>query len=184
MQSDQQFDWLDTETRSILSEVPPSKESAADLNSYSLLLLKQGDDRRRIEESVAGLQQGSAGLTNEPPSVVARGMTLDEALAGQFALACCDCVSAFVVDEVADQAEEEYLSKLYDAVKQSTEFESVNVEVRSVPNSELGRKFSWQFLGLAVAVPRPCEVRVYRKKARLMQHWAARCGVQISGLCF
>ncbi len=111
--------------------------------------------------------------------MIAQQLTLDEAMGGQFALACCDCVSAFFPDEVVYDANAGYLHELSEAVIRSAEFEPVTVRLVAILPSEKGRQFSWQFLGVAVGIATPSEIQVHRKKARLMMHWAPKCDVRL-----
>jgi hypothetical protein len=170
-------DWLDTETRAMLCAEPPQKITAIGIESYSLLLLKHGNDRRRTEDVVTMIRTDNPILLVDYPFVVAQEMTLDEALAGQFALACCDCISAVVRDEVICGASRDYLNSLNKQVKESSEFEMVGVTITQIPHTEEGRRFCWQFLGLAAGMAVPAARQFFRKKARLMQHWAERCGI-------
>jgi hypothetical protein len=111
--------------------------------------------------------------------VVRQQLTLEEAMAGQFALCCCDCVSAFVDDNIVCDGYTSIVEELSAIVTNSAEFSPVTVRVDSIPHTEWGRRFSWQFLGFAVGVATPVEMTVHRKKARLMMHWAPQCGVQM-----
>jgi hypothetical protein len=172
-------EWLDTETQALLCAEPPPKLTAIGVEAYSLLLLKQCNDRQRIREVVAMIQEQNPVIATDLPFVVGQEMTLEEAMAGQFALACCDCMSAFVRDDVIRDAGRAYLHQLNEQVKNSSEFESVNVMIVHVPNSEEGRRFCWQFLGLATGAAMPAARKIFRKKARLMEHWARRSGVDL-----
>ena len=172
-------DWLDTETRAILCQRPPAVHTAIGTEGYSLLLLKAGADENRAIQAVSEIQRHGAMNATGVSIVVAQQLTLDDAMAGQFALSCCDCVSAFVADEVVCSSNAEYLHELSDAVMQSPEFEPVTVRLISIPPNEMGRRFAWQFLGVAVGIARPCEIQVHWKKARLMMHWARACNVHL-----
>lgn len=171
-------EWLDTETKSILCREPPEKTAPPQTEGYSLLLLEKGTDERRIDEVVAAIQRGTPAIPDDRPFVIARQLCLDDALAGQFALACCDCVTAFVRDAVICDSDCDYLRQLYGQVMGSPEFASVLVELLSVPVTDDGRRFCWQFLGLATPAV-PATFRVFRKKARLMEHWAKKTGVVV-----
>ncbi len=172
-------DWLDTEARAILCKSPPAIQTAVDTEGYSLLLVKAGPDNSRAIQVVSEIQRYGAKNSTDIPIVIAQQMTLDDAMAGQFALSCCDCISAFVRDEVVYDANAGYLHELAEEVTHSPEFEPVTVRLISIPPTDHGRRFSWQFLGVAVGIATPSEVQVHRKKARLMMHWATRCGVHL-----
>ena len=61
----------------------------------------------------------------------------------------------------------------------SLEFEPVTVRLIAIPSNAPGRRFSRQFLGVAIGVATPSEIEVHRKKARLMMHWATKCGADL-----
>jgi len=172
-------DWLDTETRAILRKSPPAVETAVDAKGYSLLLVKAGRDESRAIQAVSEIQRYGATNSTNISIVIAQQLTLDAAMAGQFALSCCDCVSAFVPDEVVYDANAGYLYELSEAVTRSPEFEWITVRLISIPPNDRGRQFAWQFLGMAVGFATPSEIQVHRKKARLMMHWAPKCGVRL-----
>ena len=96
-------DLLDTETKAELCPDPPDKLVAIGIESYSLLLLNKGTDERRINPVVAGIRKHATEGQSDYPFIVARQLTLDNAIAGQLALACCDCVSAFIRDELVEE---------------------------------------------------------------------------------
>ena len=97
----------------------------------------------------------------------------------RYSVRCCDCVSAFITDEVVYDANARYLQQLSEEIMRSPEFEPISVGLFFIPLSDLGRRFSWQFLGVAVGIATPSEIQVHRKKARLMTHWAAKCDVDL-----
>jgi hypothetical protein len=170
--------WLDTETRAILCPVPPQKLVSVGVESYSLLLLKNGEDQERTDDIVTAIRD-HAPPTLEYPFVIGQGMDLDDALAGQFALACCDCVGAFVADELVNQSALDLFRQLLSEVLSSPEFERVQVNVEHIPQTDVGRRFSWQFFGLATGLPAPATYVMYRKKERLMEHCAAKAGAAV-----
>lgn len=172
-------EWLDTETKALLCADPPEKSTAIAAEGYSLLLVRRGLDEQRLEDVVGMIQKENPVVLVEYPFVVAQEMTLEEALAGQFALACCDCISAFVSDEVVCNCDPNYLQELNRQVMQSPEFKFINVTILHIPHTEESHRFCWQFLGLAAGVPAPTTRLVFRKKARLMEHWAKRSGVEL-----
>lgn len=115
--------------------------------------------------------QGSEG-ESEYPFIVARQLTLDDAIAGQLALACCDCVSAFIRDELVEEQATEVFRQLYSEVMNSREFQSVDVSVIHLPQTDVGRHICWQIFGLATRLTTPATFRMYRKKARMLTLWA------------
>ncbi len=144
-----------------------------------MLLVKAGPDRNRAIQSVSEIKRFGAKNSTNISIVIAQQLTLDNAMAGQFALSCCDCVSAFVADEIVCDANAGYLQQLSEAVMASPEYELVTVRLMSIPSNDIGRRFSWQFLGVSVGIATPSEIEVHRKKARLMMHWAGKCDVQL-----
>ena len=167
-------DWLDPKTRAILCKSPPTVQTVVDTEGYSLLLVKAGGDDNRAIQVVSEIQRRGARNSTSISIVIAQQLMLDDAMAGQFALSCCDCVSAFVADEVVCDANAGYVHELSDTIIHSPEFEPIAVRLISIPPSDLGRRFSWQFLGVAVGIATPSEIQVHRKKARLMTHWATK----------
>ena len=169
--------WLDTETRERLQADLPKFTEVAEA-AVSVILLRAGADSRRIEKVVMEL----ARLTTPPqpsmPLVVCQGLTLDDAMIAQAAFACCDSVAVFVRDELTEQMSYEAFLELQSEVEQSAEYQPVRVRLESMPRNEQTRRFFWIFLGLAVGLDLPTEVVAYRKKARLMQHWASHLGGQ------
>ncbi len=173
--------WLDTKTRSDLGVSPPVRETAVDIKSYSLLLLKAGPDESWAINVVAEIQRCGARNSTRLPNVIAQQMKFDDAWSGQLALSCCDCISAFLPDEIVADEDVAYLQHLSDKVMSSPEFERVPVRVMSIPATDLGRRYSRQFLGVAAGLHLPLDTQIHRKKARLMQHWADQCGVRLDG---
>ena len=91
-----------------------------------------------------------------------------------------DAIGVVIANEVVAQAQPSYLGGLYARRRCSDEFSEVTVSIRNVPEDQDGAKFLDQFLGLtdAGAMPRTrsLTLRVLRKKARIMAHWATRIG--------
>ena len=173
------LNWLDLETRAQLLPAPPEDAIATAMQSYSLLLLKFGSERLRTAEVVREFQR-SVGWRNEDlPFVIARGLTVADALVGQLALACCDCITAFVADEHIRDDNTLFLQRLLLEVSASPEFESVPVRLDVIPDTEASKRFCWQFLGNALGCKLPATFEFYRKKVRLMKHWAGRVGVRM-----
>lgn len=180
MQFASDHNWLDPETRSLLSKTPYRSETAVDCRGYSLLLLRAGSDTSRIVQAVADIQRHGGKNSTNIPIVIAQQLTVDQAMAGQFALCCCDCVSGFVDDNLVENDDATLADDLTSIVMNCEEFSLVSLRVNHIPPTELGRRFAWQFLGYAIGVSTPLELNVYYKKARLMLHWAPRCGVDLS----
>ena len=92
-------------------------------------------------------------------------------------------MSVFLDDEVVRDGDPEYLRDLYAQVRESSEFEEVTLEIRSVPPTAEGARFVQQFLGRGPgpadwpAFPR--HERMMRKKARVMLHWAPKTGADV-----
>jgi hypothetical protein len=172
-------EWLDRETKAILCHDLPDKAIASATMLYSLLLIDKGEDEQRIKEVVSAIRATAPPTTSDYPFVVGQQMTLEDAPAGQFALACCDCVTAFVRDEIVDDSAIKAFRRIHSEVMKSPEFERIVVQTDFIPDSEQGRRFGWQFFGLATGLQFPTIRSVYRKKARLMEHWAKKAGVTL-----
>jgi hypothetical protein len=171
-------EWLDPTTRAILCRNATNRKASVQAGAYSLLLLEKGIDDARIQETIAAIQQG-ASPTSELPFVLVQHMSFVDALAGQFALACCDCAAAILPDEVLDRADRAFFRELYVQVINSDDYQRIQVEVSDVPPTDEGRRFCWQFLGLATGLALPSRQKVFRIKAELMAHWAKRSGISI-----
>ncbi len=114
-------------------------------------------------------------LITWPPFSVKRGLSHEDASFGQFELISCDSISVILTDEVFDGATQEYLNDLYGRLLQSSEFEIVALRIVFMPRTERGLNFIDQFVGDAPGWQTD-ELRVHRKKARIMKHWATRLG--------
>ena len=121
---------------------------------------------------------GNYGTPNSTayPFVIRQGLSLDDAIAGQFALACCDCASAFVRDNIVATLADPDFAELFSELSGSPEFNLVDVKIVSIPSNDAGRRCLWQFLGLAVGVALPQKLRAMRIKARLLKHFAEKIG--------
>jgi hypothetical protein len=178
-------DWLDTETKAILQGAPPAKLAPPDTVGFTLVLLSKSDDHRRLQDALAkaGSRDPAALLAGECPQIVAAGVTLEEALLGQFELACCDSAAVFLRDAVVAADDRSYLSRLYSELLTGEEFEPTGIEIRSVPNDSRGRRFLNQFVGTEETwiqlIGLPLRLRVMGKKARLMWHWGTKIGAEI-----
>jgi hypothetical protein len=168
-------EWIDPETKALLRRSPPLIQCPVDADSYALVLLVRGADNARIDEAVSAIVRDETVPPADLPFVVVRGLSLEEAFVGQFALACCDCAVSFVPDEVARQADRAWWPQFYREVMQSGDFQQVVVDLMDVPPGEAGRRYAWQFLGMAtVAVPQA--LTIFRIKAELMEYWGNRLG--------
>ncbi len=183
--------WLDTETKALLQPTPPEKSTSIGVSGFTLVLLKKGLEPDRIARALQRIwrdprRSAASVLLGSCPVVVRSGLVVEEALAGQFELICCDCISVFVRDEIAAEGASEYLRQLYSQLRLSPEFEPVFLAIQFVPDSDLGRRFCDQFLSTAAgkSVRFGCDFlmrdRVFRKKARMMAHWATEIGVRLA----
>lgn len=170
-------DWLDTQTKAQLAADPPDKLAPPIVSGFSLVLLQRGPDRLRVERILTRLVVNLASISTECPCVVRRGLSLADALLGQFEFICADSISIFVGDEVAQNAPPTYLNDLFGRLRKSPEFQLVTVCVRSVPDDDRGIRFLEQFFGHALKLP-ATQVVAY-KKARIMQHWASKLGAVV-----
>jgi hypothetical protein len=173
--------WLDTETRERLqADLPKSTEVAE--GAFSVVLLRAGPDTRRVESVVLELIRLTAPATPLPTLVVCQGLSLEDAMTAQAAFACCDSVAVFVRDELAEQMTPMDFVELQSEIEQSEEYQPLRVRIEYMPRNEQVHRFYWIFLGLAVGLELPTDLVAYRKKARLMQHWARYLGGRVSVL--
>jgi len=176
--------WLDTETKALLQRSPPEKLAPPDTAIFGLVLLAVQEGRwERLAEAVERVRATTRDeawktLACPLPTLVKRGLSHEDALLGQFELVACDSISAFLVDEVIDNASRSYLSELYRDICRSPEFELVSVRIEDIPVDAMGSEFLNRFLGMTTAAL-PMELKFMRKKARIMEHWAAKIGGQI-----
>jgi hypothetical protein len=182
-------EWLDTETKAILDGVPPSRLAPPDAVGFTLVLLAKSNDPMRLREALAKVRsldssRWSAVLAGECPQIVGKGLALDDAILGQFELACCDSAAVFLRDEIVADDDRDYLCRLYMDLLRGEEFELVTIELQSVPFDDRGRRFLRQFLGSAAAgvlvqIGLPLRQAVMRKKARIMRHWGREIGADV-----
>ncbi len=176
--------WLDTETRALLQRTPPDKLAPPDTATFALVLLAV--QRERLERLVKAVERVRGATRDEAlnvlalplPTPIKRQLSYEDALLGQFELIACDAVSVFVADEVVSDAPESYLAELYAAVRHSPEFEPVSLRIESLPVNAKGREFLDRFVGTA-APQFPLELTAMKKKARIMEHWAAKIGGRV-----
>ena len=186
--------WLDTETKAILQQVPPEKDAPPDTGTFTLVLLrgKLAVNPARVKEvlvRIPGISASTAAklafFTASQPVVA--GLSLPDALLWQFELICRDVVSVFLRDGIISSAgRERYLPRVYAQLRQSPEFEPVNVTVSGIPDNDIGERFVRQFLHGGEDVDYRVQKSQYtyegevtRKKARIMAHWAKRIGARV-----
>lgn len=183
--------WLDAETRAILDPAPPEEYVALGVSGFTLVLLERGFQVDRLVRAFQRIQLDRGRIADSLlfapcPAVVRSGLTLDQAIVGQFELVCCDCISVFLRDEIAAEGATEYLRSIYSRLRGSPEFQPVFIAITLVPDTDAGRRFCDQFLSTALEkrVRHGSEGivrdRVFRKKARMMAHWASETGVQLA----
>jgi hypothetical protein len=182
--------WLDTETQAMLGRTMPDKLAPPDTETFSLVLLEQGADLDSVKRALAKVPGVSAEkalslMEQSCPLPIAKGLSITDAVLGQFELVCSDCVSVFLNDDVVSSGGFYYLTELYGQLRYSPEFEMVDVRIAAVPETDVGQRFVEQFLGgVAAASLRGTGVEVYqgtmmRKKARIMAHWAKKIGAEV-----
>jgi hypothetical protein len=184
--------WLDTETKALLQQVPPEKYAPPTTGTFALVLLKKGKDFVRLAEAFTRIPPHLAPakaadlVTRSCPLPIASGLSLGDALLGQFELVCCDSISVFLKVEVLSSATGAYLARLYSQVQSSSEFEDVIVRVTAIPNTDQGKRIVQQFFGGAEKVSVADGTgysyagAMMRKKARIMAHWAGKIGAEVT----
>lgn len=170
--------WLDLQTQEQLCSDPPKKRAPPVVAGYSLVLLERGYDRDRVDTVVQSLAHSPAIAGAECPFVLRRSLDLTEALECQFELICADSISVFIDDAVLSNGRPDYLNQLFVRLRASTEFKPTRIKVTDVPATEEGDRFLTQFFGKVLAAP-ITQVVAY-KKARIMEHWAAKLGVDFT----
>jgi hypothetical protein len=185
-------EWLDTETKAMLQQVPPEKLAPPTTGLFTLVLLHKGKNTNRLVRAltrIPGISPGKAIDLSERqcPLPLVSGLSLGDVMLGQFELVCCDSISIFLRNEIVSSAEPHYLAQLYQQFRHSHEFEDVKVTIASVPETAMGERFVDQFLGGADIIPRLVTRGLHsywgsmmRKKARIMSHWAQKIGVEIA----
>jgi hypothetical protein len=177
--------WLDTETRAMLQREPPKKLAPPDTATFALVLLavpERGQTQllKAIERATeCSPQEALRILGRKPPLPLKAGLSHEDAMLGQFELVCCDAVSVFLADDILTHAARNYLPDLYEQLLKSPEFEPVSVLVESVPANPRGEKFLGQFLDRTECAF-PIKLQTLRKKARIMEHWAAKIGGRVT----
>jgi len=163
-------------------KLAPSKTS-----EFTLVLARKGADHGRLVRALCRInkcdeQPAVKLLRRQTPIRVNSDLSEADALWGQFELICCDAVSIFIRSEVLDQMDLAEFRSLLDKTSQSIEFQPAMVTIAEIPRTESGRKFVDQFLGSfeqATGADLPSTIVVPFKKARIMQHWAARVGAKL-----
>ncbi|HTY86916.1 MAG TPA: hypothetical protein VMB80_05575 [Candidatus Acidoferrum sp.] len=176
------MNWLDTQTKELLQKVPDEPLAPSKTAEFALILLRKGQDRQRLVNAIIEINKCSKPtatilVEKSTPVTINPDLTEDEAIWGQFELICCDAISVFLRSEVVAQNDQSYLWPLFKRVLESREFKPATVSITEVPNTESGRQFVSQFL--AGSQTMPVTLSVPFKKARIMEHWAARVGVQL-----
>jgi hypothetical protein len=182
--------WLDTETKAMLQQAPPETLAPPYTGLFTLVLLQKGEDMTRLVRALTRIpgvppRKAMDLAARHCPLPATGGLSLGDAMLGQFELVCCDSISVFLRNEVVATAERLYLAQLYQQFRRSPEFENVAVTIASVPQTASGEHFVDQFLGEADGIiPRisgPLHVEnMMRKKARIMAHWAQKIGAEIA----
>jgi hypothetical protein len=179
------MNWLDTQTKELLQKVPGEKLAPPKTAEFALVLLRNGQNRQRVVAAIMSINKCSesdaASLASRAtPFTVNPDLTEEEALWGQFELICCDAVSIFIRSEVLEENNHSYLGPLFKKVSESSEFRPATVSLTQVPKTESGDKFLEQFVGgPAMAHAFPISLTIPFKKARIMEHWAARVGAEM-----
>lgn len=181
-------EWLDTKTKALLQNVPPDKLAPPDTAGFTLVLLSKPENPARLQYAAKGagwLQVVmNAALSHRCPAALATGLTLDDAMLGQFELACCDSASVFIRDDVVTDNDRDYLFGLYKELLSSEEFQPVAIQVQCVPRNDQGGKYLQQFLGTdeesVKRIPIPLNLMVMKKKARIMHYWARKIGADVT----
>lgn len=180
------MNWLDTQTKELLQKVRDEKLAPSKTAEFALVLLREGPDRRRLIDAIVEINKCSETdatvlAKQATPVTINPDLTEEEALWGQFELICCNAVSIYLRSEVIEQNDRSYLSPLFKKVSESSEFRPTTVSIRHVPKTESGQNFLEQFVGDAArSRPFPIVLTIPFKKARIMEHWAARIGAQMS----
>jgi len=183
--------WLDTETKAMLHPAPPDRPAALDMAGFTLVLLTKGLEPDRLARALRRIwrdpeRSAAPVLLGACPIVLRSGLALDEAIVGQFELICCDSIAVFLQDGVAAGEDTRYLRELYSQLRRSPEFQPVFITIRFVPDTDAGRRFCDQFLSDAMGknVRYGSEFamrdRAFRKKARMMAHWASEIGAKMT----
>jgi hypothetical protein len=184
--------WLDPQTEAILQATPPETPTApaAWSSGFTIVLLRKGLEPDRLVRAIERIwcepeRPATPILNASCPIVVHTGLTLEEAVLGQFELICCDCISVFVRDEIVADGSAEYLRELYSQLRTSPEFQPVSITITLVPDTGAGRRFCDQFLSVAASeeirygVEIAMRGRVFQKKARMMAYWAMEIGTRV-----
>ena len=181
------MDWLDTETKALLQQLPPEKLAPPDTVAFTLVLLAvRGDDRsgllRAVQRAAQVAMDDAERIASRGfPASIKTGLSYTDVQIAQFELICCDAVSAFIADEVVAEAPADYLTDLYAKLLRSDEFELVSVRIDSIPGSPMGQEFCDRFLSGRRPIA-PAVVDLMRKKARIMEHWAKKLGGRVATL--
>lgn len=179
------MNWLDTQTKELLQKVADEKLAPPKASEFALILLHKGPAHQRLIQAIQQINECSerdalALAARSTPITIDPDLTEEEALWGQFELICSDAISIFLRSEVMGHNDQSYLRPLYKKIMESDEFKPTMVNLTEVPKSEQGQKFIEQFLGHSQPGQTfPLKLTVRFKKARIMEHWAARVGAQL-----
>ena len=179
------MNWLDTQTKELLQKVHDEKLSPSKTAEFALVLLRKGPDYQRLVQAIVEINKCSQKVAaimagRQTPFTINADLTEEEALWGQFELISCNAVSIFLRSEVIAQNDESYLGPLFKKVSESSEFRPTIVSIIQVPATESGDKFLDQFLGGSEKKRIfPVTLSIPYKKARIMEHWAARVGARM-----
>ena len=182
--------WLDTKTKELLQKIPTEKLAPPGTEGFSVVLLKAGNNLRRITTIVRQLTNSQdieeSNLEKHLPLIVKKELTYEDALLLQFDFICYDSVSIFVNDTIVKYGGRNYLASLFDKVMKSPEFAVKKIKIIKLPDNETGIKFAMQFLGLReseasfyVKNLSNADVQICWKKARIMMHWVEKIGGEI-----
>jgi hypothetical protein len=178
--------WLDTETKALLQGIPPEKLALPATATFTLVLLEVGE--LGYDAFINAIQRAANISTDEIaricghrlPVPIKKGLSYPDALIAQFELICCDIVSVLIADEVVAGAPADYMAMLYAKLRKSDEFELVDVRIDSIPDTPSGREFFNRFLSGREPISSATVIKLMRKKARIMQHWALKIGINLS----
>ena len=95
-------EWLDTQTKMQLAADPPDKLAPPTVGGFSLVLLNRGPNRQRVEGVLRTLVDDPTSIVTKCPCIVRRGLSLADALLGQFELICADSISTNEQQQIED----------------------------------------------------------------------------------
>jgi len=182
------MDWLQTQTKALMDHLGPERFAPPGTDPFGLVLLSMPAHAiHRVAAAVQAMRStspdaGGAPLVDHPlPLVVRHGLTLHDALLGQFELTVCDAVSVFLSDDVLATAPPDYLASLYADLLKSPEFQNVPFRIKSLPSDGRSREYLEYFLGRPFTLMplMPLDLTVMRKKAKVMAYHASQIGAWV-----